>query len=281
MSELSYENMDNEDIELQLLLEAVYLKYGYDFRQYNRAHLKRRVKARMAASNFENISLMLREVLYNPSFFDLMLPDFSISVSDMFRDPPLFIELRSQVVPILKTYPNVKIWHAGCASGEEVHSLAILLKEEGLYKKTQIYATDLSEPALKKAKDGVYSMDRIKKYTSNYQKSGGVKSFADYYTANYDAAIFDKALRERVVFARHNLAVDSVFGEMHMILCRNVLIYFNKDLQKRALQLFLDSLIPGGFLCLGTKETILFSGYEDDFEIFSEKNKIYRKKLFR
>lgn len=279
MTEMNREICDNEDIELELLLQAIKIKYSYDFTNYSRAHLMRRVKNRLQESKFANISEMLHKVLYDPSFLDVLLPDFSICVSDMFRDPPFFQEIRLSIIPILKTYPSIKIWHAGCASGEEVYSMSILLKEEGLYSKAQIYATDFNEASLGKAKDGVYDLNRIKNYTSNYQKGGGSQSFADYYTAGYNAAIFDKSLRERVVFAKHNLVTDSAFGEMHMIFCRNVLIYFDKKLKNRVIGLFLDSLVGGGFLCLGSKESVLFSGYEDRFEVFSETHKIYRKKL--
>ncbi|MBU2548966.1 MAG: protein-glutamate O-methyltransferase CheR [Proteobacteria bacterium] len=269
---------ENEDIEIKLLAEAVHLKYGYDFRNYSRASLKRRVKHRMGLENIDRISDLLHGILYDPDLFDRLFLDLSINVTEMFRDPDFFLAVRRNVVPVLKTYPFVKVWHAGCSTGEEVYSMAILLKEEGLYDKAQIYATDMNEVVIGKAQDGVIPIDRLRDYTANYQRAGGIESFGDYYTARFGLARLDKSLIERVVFASHNLATDGVFGEMHLIVCRNVLIYFDKVLQARVLRLFYDSLVRRGFLCLGTKESVRFSPIEDAFEVVDPLRKIYRKK---
>ena len=272
-------NMNNEDIEVELLLEAICMKYGYDFRSYSRAHIKRRVLNRLWISGLSNISEIQHMVLTDKTFFERMLPDFSINVTEMFRDPSFFLSIRKEVIPVLKTYPRVKMWHAGCSTGEEVYSMAILLKEEGSYGRTQIYATDFNESVINKAKEGIYPITGIKGYTYNYQKAGGKASFSDYYIANYDFALLDKTLKERIIFAEHNLVNDSVFGEMQMIVCRNVLIYFNKELQNHVIKLFYDSLCNGGFLCLGPKESLKFSELEDYFEPIVESDRIFRKKL--
>ena len=198
----------------------------------------------------------------------------------MFRDPLFYKAIRDEIIPIIKTYPFFKIWHAGCSSGEEVYSMAIILKEEGIYDRAQIYATDFNQQVLKKAKEGIYHIDKIKEYTRNYQKAGGVNSFSDYYMAKYDSVILDKSLKKNIVFADHNLVSDSVFGEMNMIVCRNVLIYFNSDLQKNVVKLFEESLRPGGFLCLGSKENLKLSGSFSDFKVIDDKEKIYKKKLY-
>ena len=269
---------ESENIEIRLLLEAVHRKYGYDFRDYSKAHIKRRIKHRIQLTDFNSISEMTHRVLYDQSFFETFLLDLSINVTEMFRDPSFYLKLREKVVPFLKTYPFIKVWNAGCATGEEVYSIAILLKEEGLYEKTQVYATDFNQVVIEKAKEGIYPVNSIKKYTQNYQKAGGLGSFADYYTANYDSVIFDQSLKKNIVFADHNLVTDSVFGEMNMIVCRNVLIYFNRNQQGRVIGLFLNSLCPGGFLCLGSKEDLRFSEHFSDFSIISEKGKIYRRK---
>lgn len=271
-------SLEEQDIEIQLILEAIYLKYGYDFREYSREHIKRRLLYRFAISDFKNLSEMQYKIIYDKEFFYSIFPDFSINVTEMFRDPSFYNRIRTDVVPILKDYPFIKIWHAGCSSGEEVYSMAILLKEEGIYEKTQIYATDFNELILSKAKEGIFPIQNIKDYTYNYQKSGGMNSFADYYTSQNDSVIIDPSLRKNIVFAAHNLVSDSVFGEMNMIICRNVLIYFTKELQDKAIKLFLDSLAPEGFLGLGIKESVRFSKYEDEFEVLAKEEKIYKKK---
>lgn len=269
----------NDEIEIRLLLEAIYLKYGYDFRQYGKAHLKRRILRRLALAKLLNISEMQHRVLVDRPFFETLLLDLSINVTEMFRDPHFYQAVRREVVPVLRTYPFVRIWHAGCATGEEVYSMAIMLLEEGLHERAQLYATDFNEVILNRAKEGIYPVSAIKEYTANYQKAGGAASFSDYYTAKYDSVILARKLKDKIVFADHNLASDGVFGEMHLIFCRNVLIYFEKELQRRVIKLFYESLRPGGFLCLGAKESLKFSGYDDKFETFLEKEKIYRKRL--
>ena len=268
---------ENENIEIELLLEAIFQKYGYDFRQYARASIKRRIMHRLAVTKLKSISEMLEKVLYDVNFFETLLLDLSVNVTEMFRDPLFFKVLRKEVIPVLKTYPFLKIWHAGCATGEEVYSFAIILKEEGLYDKAQIYATDFNEVILHKAKQGVISLDQIKQYTMNYQKAGGKESFANYYTAKYNSVLIDQSLKKNIVFSDHNLATDGVFGEMNLIMCRNTLIYFQKELQNRAIGLFKESLCHLGFLCLGTKESLMFSEYEKDFEPVEKKVKIFRR----
>jgi len=270
---------ENINIEIDLFLEAIYQKYGYDFRNYGKAHIKRRLLHRMQLSKMLSISEMQYKVLYEESFFHLILKDFSINVTEMFRDPLFYKNLREEIIPILKTYPFIKIWHAGCSSGEEVYSMAILLMEEGLYDRTQIYATDFNHQILRKAKEGIYPISKIKEFTANYQKSGGTKSFSDYYMAKYESVIFNSELKKNIVFADHNLVTDKAFAEVHMIICRNVLIYFNKDLQNQVLKLFTSSLLPGGYLCLGTKETIRFSDSNIHYNTIIENEKIFKKKL--
>ena len=269
--------IENENIEVGLLLEAIFQKYGYDFRHYSRASIKRRIMHRLAIAKFKSVTEMLGQVLYYVKFFETLLLDLSVNVTEMFRDPFFFKILRKEVIPVLRTYPFLKIWHAGCATGEEVYSFAIILKEEGLYDKAQIYATDFNEVILHKAKQGIIPLDQIKQYTFNYQKAGGKESFANYYTAKYDSALIDQSLKKNIVFSDHNLATDGVFGEMNLIMCRNVLIYFQKELQNRAIGLFKDSICNLGFLCLGTKESLMFSKYENDFEPVANKVKIFRR----
>ena len=270
---------ENEDIEIRLLLEAIYMKYGYDFRGYSNAHMKRRILRRMTVAGINSIKDMQYKVLYDKEFLKTILSDFSINVTEMFRDPLFYKAFRNEVVPVLKTYPFIKVWHAGCSTGEEVYSMAILLKEEGLYDRAQIYATDFNDIVLHKGKEGIYPIDAIKEYTYNYQQAGGKASFSDYYIAKYDSVILEQSLKEKIVFAEHNLVTDGVFGEMNVVLCRNVLIYFNRELQSRVIKLFLDSLCNACFLCLGSKETIKFSSCADYFEPFIESEKIYRKKF--
>ncbi|HHB91631.1 MAG TPA: protein-glutamate O-methyltransferase CheR [Thioploca sp.] len=271
------DDIDIQNIELQLLLQAIYLKYGYDFRNYAKASIKRRVQHRLSKDGLESISAMQKKVLYDVSFFETLLLDLSINVTEMFRDPKFYLALRKVVIPHLKKYPFLKIWHAGCSSGEEVYSMAIILKEEGLYDRTQIYATDMNEIVLKQAKDGIFNISRLKQYTANYQKAGGQESFSNYYTAHYDHAVMSKSLKENILFSDHNLATDGVFGEMNLIMCRNVLIYFNRDLQNRVLGLFSDSLPNDGILSLGSKESIRFSAFSNNFEDVVREEKIYRK----
>jgi chemotaxis protein methyltransferase CheR len=265
------------DIELRLLMEAIYLKYSYDFRDYTGASQKRRVQYALAQFNLPNISALQERLLRDPAVFRQLLQYLTIPVSEMFRDPAYFLELRRQVVPMLHTYPTVKVWVAGCSTGEEVFSLAILLREEGLLARTQIYATDINPESLEKARTGIFPLDAVRNYTANYQRAGGRKAFSDYYTAAYDAARFDPSLCSDVIFADHSLATDSVFAETQLVSCRNVLIYFNRQLQNRALGLFHESLCHRGFLGLGSKESIDFSGYAQSFDVLSRAERIYRK----
>ncbi|MGF1908164.1 protein-glutamate O-methyltransferase CheR [Vibrio kasasachensis] len=271
-------NLDDEQLEIQLFLEAIYLKYGYDFREYSVAHTRRRLEYRRALEGMSNYSEMQHKVIYEPRFFEQILLDLSINVTEMFRDPWFYKKVRQVVFPHLKTYPFVKVWHAGCSAGQEVYSMSILLEEEGMTDRTQLYATDFNEAILEKAQKGIYPMDLVRQYTTNYQASGGTNSFSDYYTADYDHVIMQNRLRERVLFTPHNLATDGVFGEMNVIFCRNVLIYFNRELQNKVFQLFYDSLVPGGFLCLGSKESLRFADIANKFELVCEREKIYRKR---
>jgi len=273
------DDIDNQNIELQLLLQAIYLKYGYDFRNYAKASVRRRVEHFMKKENLNSFAETQHKILYEVNFFDRLLLDLSVNVTEMFRDPNFYRSFRQNVVPFLKKQPFLKIWHAGCASGEEVYSMAILLKEEGLYNKSQIYATDMNQVILNQAKEGIYLINRLKLYTENYQKAGGKESFSDYYIAHYDHVVMNKSLKENILFSDHNLATDGVFGEMHVIFCRNVLIYFNRDLQNRALGLFNDSLINHGILCLGSKESIRFSEHSNIFVDVDKDEKIYAKEI--
>ena len=220
---------------------------------------------------------MQHQILVDENYFHSLLVDLSLNVTEMFRDPAFFKAIREKVVPILKTYPFLKIWHAGCATGEEVYSMAILLKEEGLYERSLIYATDFNQIVVEKAAEAIFPTERFKQYTENYIKSGGTRSLTDYFTISYDSAMFDKELRKNIVFSDHNLVTDGVFGEMNLIVCRNVLIYFNRDLQNQVIKLFFDSLSLGGVLCLGTKETLLFSPHKDQFTALHKLN-IFKKK---
>ncbi len=268
----------NENLEIELLLEAIFLKYGYDFRDYAVAHIKRRLEQRKSLSGLKSYSEMQHRIIYDENFFNYLLLDLSINVTEMFRDPWFYNEVRNTVIPHLKTYPFIKVWHAGCSAGQEVYSMGIVLEEEGMKERTQVYATDYNELILEKAKAGIYPIDVIREYTANYIQSGGREAFSDYYTADNQNVILKKSLREKVLFSSHNLVTDGVFGEMNVIFCRNVLIYFNKELQERVFQLFYESLCPGGFLCLGSKETLRFSKVAEHFETVVEKAKIYRKK---
>lgn len=269
---------DTENIELELLLDAIYKKYGYDFRGYSRASIKRRVMHRLVLSKLQTFSDMQREVLRNEKFFLTLLQDMSINVTEMFRDPTFYKALREKILPELAQKSMIRIWHAGCSSGEEVYSMAILLKEAGLYDRSRIYATDFDTTALEKAKKGIYPIDQLKKYTQNYKESGGLESFADYYSARYELVLIDKSFKENIHFTDHNLVTDGVFSEMDLIICRNVLIYFKRELQDRVFKLFLDSLHESGILCLGSKETIRISSFSKAFDDVVKEEKIYRKR---
>jgi chemotaxis protein methyltransferase CheR len=268
----------NTDIEIRLLIEAIYLKYSYDFRDYAGASVKRRVEHALTQLECKTVSALQERVLHDPTAFMQLLQFLTIPVSEMFRDPEHILALRREVVPLLRTYPSIKVWIAGCSTGEEVYSMAILLREEGLLERTIIYATDINPASLEKAKKGVYSLEAMRLYGENYRKAGGKRDFESYYTGAYGHAIVDSSLRENVTFADHSLATDSVFSETQLISCRNVLIYFNKKLQDRAFGLFHESLCHRGFLVLGSKETLDFSGYSDHFETLVRQERIYRKK---
>jgi chemotaxis protein methyltransferase CheR len=266
-----------EDIEIDLVLEAIFRGYGYDFRHYARASIRRRIQHLLAKTDHHRVVDLIAHLLYDDTFARSAIYDFSITVTEMFRNPEFYNALRQEIVPYLKTYPFVKVWIAGCATGEEVYSLAILLEEEGLYERSTIFATDFNVAALEQAQEGIYALRNASQYTKNYQQAQGRHSFANYYHARYGSMIIDNSLRRNITFANHNLVTDGVFGEMHLILCRNVLIYFDQVLQNRVLSLLAESLIYGGFLCLGTKETIRFSEIKNQFEIIDAEMKIYQK----
>lgn len=279
-SDIPVSKGDTLDVETEALLATVYNKYGYDFREYSKAHVKRRLLNRMRLSRMDSISMMQHRLLRDPVFAAQVLRDLSINVTEMFRDPDFYKAVRKQVIPLLKTWAFIKIWHAGCSTGEEVYSMAILLKEEGLLDKTQIYATDFNSEALEKAREGIYSSENIKKYARNYQAADPKGVFSDYYHARYDSAIMDKSLKKNIVWANHNLVTDADFTETHIIICRNVLIYFNKDLQNKVHHLFYSSLVKGGILCLGNKESLQFTECSPFYEDLNKKQRIY-KKLYR
>lgn len=268
-----------EEIELAVLLEAIFLRYGHDFRQYARSSVRRRVKRIQQIAKVGSVAELVPRLLRDAAFFASILGEFSVTVTDMFRDPGFFLALREQVVPYLRTYPSAKCWDAGCATGESAYSTAIVLEEEGVYDRSTVFATDFNAEALARAREGIYSMEKMRAYTANYQAAGGKRSFSDYYHARYGSAILNAPLKRNIMFAEHNLATDGVFGEMHYISCRNVLIYFDRALQDRVLALFHDSLAHGGFLALGSKESLRFSAVEEKFEIVDRKWKIYRKKI--
>ncbi|MEH2417976.1 CheR family methyltransferase [Nostoc sp.] len=266
-----------EDIEIHLLLEGLYQYYGYDFRDYALSSLKRRIQGFMQLEGLANVSALQEQLLHNRAYLERFLLALTVNVTSMFRDPSFYNTFRNQVIPFLQTYPFIRIWHAGCSTGEEVYSMAILLQEEGLYHRCRIYATDMNEKVLQNAKSGIFSLKLMQEYTHLYLKAGGKKSFSEYYTAAYDNAIFRASLRENVVFAQHNLATDSSFNEFNVILCRNVLIYFNQVLQKRVHELFYNSLCTFGILGLGRQESIRFTPYEQYYEEIIKGEKIYKK----
>ena len=269
--------LDLETIELQLLLEGVYRQYGLDFREYAPASLKRRVWRRVHAEGAGTIAGLLARVLHEPEAMTRLLLDLSINVTSMFRDPTFYRALREQVVPLLRTYPFTRVWVAGCSTGEEVYSLAILLNEEGLGDRTRIYATDINETVLERARAGVFPLDKMREYTDNYIRAGGSRAFSEYYLAKYEGALFDRALSENVVWAPHNLVQDRQFNTFNLILCRNVMIYFDRGLQSRVHRLLHDSLERFGVLALGHKESIRFTGFEDCYEELDAQEKLYRR----
>lgn len=267
-----------EDIELRLLLEAIYQQYHYDFRGYSIASIKRRLKQALERFECGSISRLQDKVLHDPAVFPSLLGLLTVQVSELFRDPLYFKAIREKVVPHLRTYPSLKVWIAGCSAGEELYSFVILFREEGLEERTIFYATDINADALKRAQDGVYPLDQIQLFTENHRNAGGKSSLSDYYTAAYGSARFDRSLRARAVFSDHSLVTDEVFGEMQFVSCRNVLIYFDRDLQNRAIGLFNDSLVRKGFLGLGAKESMRFSSHAEQFTDFVREEKIFQKR---
>jgi chemotaxis protein methyltransferase CheR len=267
-----------EDLEIQLLLEALFQRYHYDFRHYARASIKRRLVQARDQLGFASISALQDGLLHDASTLPRLLNYLTVQVSEMFRDPSYFRALREKVLPHLRTYPSLKVWVAGCSNGEELYSLAILFREEGLHKRTLFYATDINPTALQAAEAGIYPLDQVRKFTENHQKSGAKASLSDYYTADYGRAAFDKSLCSHVVFSDHSLVTDAAFAEMHLISCRNVLIYFDRTLQDRALGLFRDSLARKGFLGLGSKESLRFSQHAAAFSDFVREEKVFQRR---
>jgi chemotaxis protein methyltransferase CheR len=270
-------DLDREDLEIDLLLEGVYRRYGFDFRGYSRASLRRRLWRRAEFEQVATISALQERVLHDQRVMEALLLDLSINVTAMFRDPTFYRALRTRVVPLLRTYPFLRIWNAGCSTGEETWSLAILLHEEGLLDRTRIYATDINEAVVQQARQGLFPLDKMQEYTENYQSAGGTRAFSEYYKAAYEHAQFDRSLAGNVVFAQHNLVQDRSFNEFQLIICRNVLIYFDKPLQNRVHRLFYESLVRFGVLALGHKESIAFSSHADDYEVVDPDERIYRK----
>jgi chemotaxis protein methyltransferase CheR len=266
------------DLELKKLLESILYVYGYDFTEYAEASVRRRVDNFMKLKNINTSEGLAKMILQDEKIFEEFVQQVSVTVTEMFRDPSFYKSLREHVMSRLATYPFIKIWVAGCATGEEVYSIAILLKEEGLLNRSVIYATDINQKSLQIAKEGVYSLENMKSHTANYQKSGGTNSFSEYYKAKYNSVMFDKSLKQNIVFSPHNLAVDRSFNEFQLIICRNVLIYFNQQLQNKVINLFYESLCPLGFLGLGSKESLLFSDQRKQFEEVDRKEKIFLKK---
>jgi len=268
---------DADELEIREFVRTLRERYGYDFSQYAPASFRRRVRGLCARAQADSVAALSRRLLDEPGFLRQVLAGLSVPVSEMFRDPWVFEALRREVLPILASYPRVHIWQAGCAHGEEVYSLAILLEEEGLYDKAQIFATDLNDVALEEAAEGIYSAANAAQFSQNYLRAGGRRSLSHYFHARYERIKFDESLKRNITFASHNLGTDGVFAEVQLILCRNVLIYFNDALQDRVLRLFRDSLVHKGFLCLGSKETLAHSAVERDFEVFDGTAKLYRR----
>jgi chemotaxis protein methyltransferase CheR len=276
-AQIAGKQRDLEQIEIALLLEAVYRRYGFDFRQYAPASLKRRVWRRIQGEKLESVSGLIEKVLHDPAVMERLLLDLSINVTAMFRDPEFFRTFREQVVPQLRTYPFTRVWNAGCSTGEETYSLAIMLREEEVYERARVYATDINQSLLEQARTGVFPLEKMKDYTRNYIRAGGKRAFSEYYVADYSGAQFRRSLLDNVVFAQHNLVQDSAFNEFHAIVCRNVMIYFDKPLQDQVHRLFYESLPMFGVLALGQKETIAFSPFADRYEELVPGQRIYRK----
>jgi chemotaxis protein methyltransferase CheR len=274
---VSTEVRDVEDIELALLLEAIYRRYGFDFREYAPASLKRRLWRRANAEGVDTISALQALVLHDPACMERLLLDLSINVTTMFRDPSFYAAFREKVVPMLRTYPFTRIWMAGCSTGEEVYSLAIVLREEGVLDRTRIYATDINQAVIERARLGVFPLEKMQGYTQNYLAAGGTRAFSEYYHASYDGAVLDRSLVETAVFAQHNLVSDRSFNEFHVIVCRNVMIYFDRSLQERVFALFHESLARLGVLALGHKETIRLSSFARHYQQIDPVEKLWKK----
>ncbi|MBM7568660.1 chemotaxis protein methyltransferase CheR [Paenibacillus sacheonensis] len=268
---------EREQVEINLLLEGLYQLYGYDFRNYAFSSIRRRIWHRVNAERLPTITSLTERVLHDRTVMNRLLADLTIHVTEMFRDPEVFKAFRERVVPLLRTYPFIRVWHAGCSTGEEVYSMAILLKEEGLYDKTRIYATDMNERVLETAREGVFPLERMQIFTRNYIEAGGKESFSNYYTAKYDSVLFQSELKSNIVFAQHNLVTDRSFNEFNVIFCRNVMIYFNKELQNHVHGLLFDSLSTFGILALGTKESINFTRHAKAYEELDAHSRLYRK----
>lgn len=267
-----------EDVEVHLLLEGLYRRYGYDFRNYAPASLKRRIRHFLKIEGIPSITVLQAKVLHDPAWAERLLLGLTVNTTAMFRDPSFYVAFREQVVPLLRTYPFIRIWHAGCSTGQEVYSMAILLQEENLYHRCRIYATDANEKVLQTAKQGIYPYPQMKEYTQLYLKAGGKRTFSEYYTASYGNAILRPTLRERIVFGEHNLVTDGSFNEFNVIICRNVLIYFNQTLQNQVHELFYNSLCKFGILALGKQETIRFTQFEGAYEVLVKAERLYRRR---
>ncbi|MFC5471330.1 CheR family methyltransferase [Cohnella suwonensis] len=267
---------DIEKLEISLLLEGIFRHYGQDFRNYSYPSIRRRIIHRMLGENLSSILGLLDKVLHDRNAMDRLFADFSINVTEMFREPSFFLAFRRKIVPLIRTYPAIRIWHAGCSTGEEAYSMAILLHEEGLYHKTMLYATDMNDKVLRQAAGRMFPLDKMQLYTRNYLQAGGEEAFSKYYSVNEDGVDFKPFLSDNMIFSQHNLAIDHSFNEFHVIICRNVLIYFNEALQRRVLRLFNESLVPSGYLGLGNKEGLLRT-HEVCFDELDSKEKIYRK----
>lgn len=274
---IKIEDIELEDIEVSLLVEAIYQRWGYDFRDYAPASLKRRIRRIVEIEKLSSISVLQEQVLRDSDCMQRFLDQLVVSVTSMFRDPGFYLAFRTIVVPLLRDRPSLRIWHAGCASGEEVYSMAILLQEEGLLERTLIYATDLDQAALDRAKEGIYRLDLMKVYTENYQAAGGSASFSEYYHAGHGHVVLRKDLSKNIVWAQHNLVTDASFNEFHLILCRNVLIYFNARLQERVHSLIYESLAEGGVLVLGRQESLQFTPHESNYRVLDRREKIFQR----
>lgn len=270
-------NPELEEIEIQLLLEGVAQHYGYDFRNYALASLKRRIWNTMRAEQAKTVSALQEKVLHQPACMERFLLALTVNVTAMFRDPGFYLAFRTKVVPMLRTYPFIRIWHAGCSTGEEVYSMAILLYEAGLYDRCRIYATDMNTAVLSKAKEGIFPLVKMQEYTGNYLRAGGDQSFSNYYTAAYEHAIFRPWLRDRITFSQHNLATDGSFNEFNVVLCRNVMIYFNKTLQEHVHRLLYESLSMFGVLGLGHAESLKFTPHEQHYTEIVSGERLYRR----